>query len=162
VQRDAELKQMYARTRDAQLVAHLSQHLIEVAAIPDIGPSLIGTLRANGITSALDIQGDRIRRIPRFGPARTANLIDWRRNIEATFLFKFANAIPAHEMKKLETKYDHIRQLLQGKLLAGEKELRKISQDAEKHLAHLSIQIKVFRTNLCQAEVDAAFIPEGL
>lgn len=162
VHREAELKQMNARARDAQFIAHLKQHLIIVAAIPNIGSDRKATLRNNNIQTALDVQQDRILRIPGFGPALTSNLIGWRRNVEATFIFKVANAIPPHEMKALESKYENNRQLIQRQLLDGENELRRLSQDAQTHLGRLSQETNECAANLCQAEADLAAIPNGL
>jgi len=162
IQREAELKQMLARAREDQFAEHLSQHLVDVAAISDIGPARKRTLQENGVRTAWDVAEDRILRIPRFGPALTENLMEWRRNVEATFIFKTAKAIPLHEMQVFESKYDDNRKPIQRRLLAGANELRKISQDAEKRLGQLSQQIKACMTQLYRAEADLTVIPKGL
>ena len=161
-QREADLKQLLARAREAQSAAYLRQHLIEEAAIPDIGPGRKRTLKANGVSTAWDVQQDRILRIPKFGPALTANLMEWRRNVETTFIFKTATAISPHQMQVFESNYERHRQFIQQQLLSLEKELQKISQDAEKQLGQLTQQIAAFLTQLYQAQADLTAIPQGV
>jgi DNA-binding helix-hairpin-helix protein with protein kinase domain len=162
LQREGEWKQMQNNARQAQFVSHLSLHSIEVAAIPDIGPARKAALNAHGIRTALDVNEDRVRRIPRFGPALTANLMEWRRNVEATFIFKVSNAIPRQEIDAFEAKYDRLRGLIQRQLEDGENALRRISEDAVKHLHQLSQQIEACAVTLFQAEADLQPIPSGL
>jgi hypothetical protein len=161
-QRASEWRDLLAIARDVQLNSHLSQHQISVAAISDIGAARKKTLQANGVTTAFDVDRERILRIPRFGPALTENLMQWRRNVEASFIFKSANAIPPYEKQAFESKYEHLRQLIQRQMVAGEKELKKISQDAENQLSKMSQQIKGYLTQLYQAEADVTVIPQGL
>ena len=65
-------------------------------------------------------------------------------------------------MQAFELKYGHLRQLLQRQLNAGEIELKKISQEAEKQLSKLNQLIIVCMTQLSQAEADLTVIPKGL
>jgi DNA-binding helix-hairpin-helix protein with protein kinase domain len=160
IRREAELKQMLVKVRESQFSAYLSQHLVLVAAIANIGEKLKKNLNDSGIRTAFDV--GRISWPRGFGDARKALLVEWRRNVEATFVFKTANAIPPHEMQALESKYGRLRQLIQRQLETGEKDLKKISQDSENQLSRLSHQIKACMAQLYQAEADLAVIPKGL
>ncbi len=162
VQRESEYKHLLSKARENQFANHLSKELIEVAAISDIGPARKKTLQAHGVRTALDVDEDRIMRIPRFKKALTANLMEWRRNVEATFIFKTALAIPPHEKQAFESKYEQRRQLIQGQIAAGETKLKTISQDAEKQLGQLTQQIIAILIQLHQAEADLTVIPKGL
>jgi hypothetical protein len=162
VLREAEYKQILARARENQFAAHLSQELIVVAAISDIGPARKKTLQAHGVRTAMDIDEDRIMRIPGFKEALTANLMEWRRNVEARFIFKAAFAMSPQEKHAFEAKYEHLRQLVQRQIVAGETELKRISQDAEKQLSQLTQQIKTLLIQLHQAGADLTAIPKGL
>ena len=160
-QREAELKQLLAKARENQLIMHLSQHLIQVAAIENVGDKLKQKLVDSGIRSALDI-GPYIRWPKGFGDARRSLVLQWRRNVEATFIFKTANAIAPHEMQVFESKYEHLSQLIQRQLVAGENELRKISQGAVTELNQLAEQIKSRMAHLLQMEAELTLIPKGL
>ena len=86
----------------------------------------------------------------------------WRRNVEATFIFKTAGAIPPQEKQAFESKYEQLRQQVQSQMLACETQLKKISQDSENQLSKLTQEISACLTQLYQAEADLTVIPEGL
>ena len=162
IRKETEYKQMLAKAREPLLAAHLSQQLIEVAAISDIGPARKKTLQAHGVRTAWDVVEDRIWRILGFSTTLTANLMEWRRNVEATFIFKTAGAISPQEKQAFESKYEQLRQRIQTQMLACETQLKKISQDAENQLSKLTQEIMACLTELYQAEADLTVIPEGL
>ena len=162
IQKETEYKQMLAKAREPLLAAHLSQQLIEEAAISDIGPARKKTLQAHGVRTAWDVVEDRIWRILGFSTTLTANLMVWRRNVEATFIFKTAGAIPPQEKQAFESKYEQLRQRVQTQMLACETQLKKISQDSENQLSKLTQEISACLTQLYQAEADLTVIPKGL
>jgi hypothetical protein len=98
-QREDELKQMLARARASQFEWHLREHRIEDAAIEDIGPARKARLQAYGLRTALDMTHGAIDAIPGFGPGLTKSVMDWRRTVEASFIFITSQAIPPHEMQ---------------------------------------------------------------
>ena len=162
IQKETEYKQMLAKAREPLLAAHLSQQLIEEAAISDIGPARKKTLQAHGVRTAWDVVEDRIWRILGFSTTLTANLMVWRRNVEATFIFKTAGAISPQEKQAFESKYEQLRQRVQTQMLACETQLKKISQDSENQLSKLTQEISACLTQLYQAEADLTVIPKGL
>jgi len=183
IRREAELRQMLAKVRESHLNAHLSKHLIRDAAIANIGEKTKINLSDSDIRTALDV--GRIinaqNTIPRqfsfsiasqfpaapswpkgVGDVRKELLVEWYRNVEATFVFRTGQAVPPDEMRALESKYDNLRQLIQRQLDAGGRELQKISQDAENQLVRLGHQIKACMAQLYQAEADLTVIPKVL
>ena len=162
IRKETEYKQMLAKAREPLLAAHLSQQLIEEAAISDIGPARKKILQAHGVRTAWDVVEDRIWRIRGYSTTLTANLMEWRRNVEATFIFKTAGAIPPQEKQAFESKYEQLRQQVQSQMLACETQLKKISQDAENQGSKLTQEISACLTQLYQAEADLTVIPEGL
>ena len=142
--------------------SHLRQHRIEDAAIEDIGPARKAKLQARGLNTALDMTHTAIEAIPGFGPGLTKSLMDWRRIVEASFIFITSQAISPHEMQGLDAKYDSRRSQIQSQLSRGENELKKIAQDAALELGKALDQIKTCLTRLHQAEADFAAIPAGL
>ena len=162
IQKETEYKQMLAKAREPLLAAHLRLQFIEVAAISDIGPARKKTLQAHGVRTAWDVVEDRIWRILGFSTTLTANLMVWRRNVEATFIFKTAGAISPQEKQAFESKYEQLRQRVQTQMLACETQLKKISQDSENQLSKLTQEISACLTQLYQAEADLTVIPKGL
>jgi hypothetical protein len=160
VQRETEVRQKQTRAREAQLRSHLAQHEIQDAAIPDIGAGRKRVLIAHGVKTASDVNSRR--KIPGFGPALTSNLVEWRRNVEASFVFRTAIAITPAEMQELEARHEQRRQPLQQQLIVGEEEMLAISRDAAKHLAALFGQITSCVMRLLQAEADLAAVPGGI
>jgi len=162
-QREAELKQMLAKARENQFHAHLRQHLVEHAVIDNIGPARRRALKSAGVLTAMEVSRDRIKQIQGFGDALADNIVKWRRDqVETSFIFKTAKAIAPHEMQAFESKYQHLRQLIQRRFDAVEQELTKISLDAATQLSQLTQQIKACMNQLGQAETDLTVIPRSL
>lgn len=157
-----EENQLIAQARERQFADHLRKELVEVAAISDIGEARRKTLQQYGIRTAWDVEQHRILQIPGFGPVLTANLMEWRRNVEATFLFKRASAISPQEEQALKSKYDHLCQTLQQQINDAEARLKKIFQDSRTQLHGLMLQIETLLVALKQAEADLGVIPNGL
>jgi hypothetical protein len=160
--RAAELQERLSKAREAHFVAHLRQHLLRDAAISDIGSGRKRKLQAHGVNSAWDVSRDRIMRIKGFKAVLTENLIEWRRNVEATFIFKTGTAIAPDEMRALESTYELLREPIRQQLAALEMELEGLSEEAQKQLGQLTQQITTCLTQLAQAEADLAAIPKGL
>jgi hypothetical protein len=160
--RESEYKQILASARERQFEIHLRQELIETAAISGIRGGRKKTLQMNGVRTAWDVDEDRILRIHGFGPVRTANLIEWRRNVEAAFVFKTSLAIPPQEKQAFESRYEQDRQLIKRQIVAGETKLRAVSQEAERQSVLLTQQIIALLAQLRQAEADMTVIPKGL
>jgi DNA-binding helix-hairpin-helix protein with protein kinase domain len=99
---------------------------------------------------------------PTAWPARQALIVEWRRNVEATFVFKTAGAIQPHEMQAVAAKYERLELDIQDKVIAVEQQLRRIAQDSEKQLRPLAHKINACMAQLAQAEADVSVIPKGL
>lgn len=78
----------YSRNRKAvQLQAYLSGLLIRRFDIPKIKAGREALLRSYGIETAADISENAILRVPGFGPKLTQPLLNWRRHMEARFVY---------------------------------------------------------------------------
>ena len=161
-QKASEWSNLLTSTRNAQLNSHLKQHELSVAAIPGIGSVRKSILKANGFRTAFDVDRDRVLLLPRFGWELTQSIMEWRQNVEASFMFNKTSAIPPHEKQAFDSKYESRLKIIQQQLIVGKNELEKIDQNEENRLAQLRQQIEDCLTKLCQAEADLTVIPEGL
>ena len=86
--RQATFTTLAERHRTDALRRHLSRCLLRGERIRDIGPARLATLRAHGITSAADIDYNRVRYIKGFGPNLADVLLAWRDQRAATFIYQ--------------------------------------------------------------------------
>ena len=161
-QKASEWRTLLANTRNAQLNSHLKQHELSVAAIPGIGSVRKSTLKAKGFKTAFDVDQDRVLLLPGFGWELTESIMEWRRNVEASFMFKKTSAIPPHEKQAFDSKYENQFQIIQHHLIVGKNELEKIFQNEENRLAKLRKEIEYCLMILRQAEANLTVIPKGL
>jgi DNA-binding helix-hairpin-helix protein with protein kinase domain len=153
---------LQSRVRETQLAIFLQRHFISDASIPDIGPSRTATLASFGIETAFDIEVKAVRQIPGFGPKYTHRLVDWRRQVEARFVFNAAVGVPHQEQQSLNIKYATGQQPVEAQLLAGERELRAVLSQADFELRRLYEQIRCGLQVLGQAECDLrVFVAKG-
>jgi DNA-binding helix-hairpin-helix protein with protein kinase domain len=158
----AEREQLLARAREGQLRAFLQKVFIRDHRIPDIGPTRKATLASFGIETAFDVEHLRTRRVPGFGRKRKEQLFRWQRGEEARFVFNAATGIDPLEQRALDRQFAQARQLLENKLLVGERELRDIAQRAESGLRSLGQQVEACASQCAQADADLLNIPPGL
>lgn len=81
------LAELNAKRRDAQLRRYLESHSIDRVKIKGIGNGRKLTLASFGIETAADIDRRRIEAIRGFGSSTAQPLVDWRRSLEAGFVF---------------------------------------------------------------------------
>jgi DNA-binding helix-hairpin-helix protein with protein kinase domain len=155
----AERQRLVARAHEMQRALYLQQEFICDHDIPDIGPTRRATLTSFGIETAFDVEERAIRGIPGFGPKLTGRLLDWRRSVEAKFVFNAGVGVPAQEQRALDLKYYQERQPVEMRLLDGERQLREIAHRADR----VSVQYKESLRDLFdqkdQAAADLTVIP---
>lgn len=81
------LQKLELKKREAQLERFLERFRISSAKISKISSGRKATLASYGIETAADISRQALSRVPGFGPALVSNLIQWRSDIEARFIF---------------------------------------------------------------------------
>ena len=145
-----------------QLTQFLQQQFISSADIPDIKATRKATLASFGIETACDVEAKAVLEVPGFGPKLTERLIHWRQEIERQFAFNPAVGIPPQERQALELKFAQPRQHIETKLLAGERELRAIVNQAEGELSLLYRRIQTSLQSLVQRQLDLKILPHGV
>jgi DNA-binding helix-hairpin-helix protein with protein kinase domain len=122
------LANLEAGKRQAQLSKYLDQFEIDDAKIPGVGPGRKATLESYGIETADDVNDRRIRGISGFGPQTTANIVKWRRDLEAKFVFLPSERIDAALISRLDGDILRQRIKFEQELKAGTAELSRLRE----------------------------------
>jgi predicted RNA-binding Zn-ribbon protein involved in translation (DUF1610 family) len=113
-------REAYERDRRArQLHAYLDNFEIRRARIREIGAAEEAALASFGIETAADVESGKILRVPGFSSGNSAGLLDWRKRLEAQFVYDAKeNDIDRRELARiraaLEYKAAYLRRALTG------------------------------------------------
>ncbi|OAI41459.1 hypothetical protein AYO40_03110 [Planctomycetaceae bacterium SCGC AG-212-D15] len=157
-QQDIEYRALALNAEAYQKKAFLENKYLCDHKVSGIGESRQTVLASYGIETAADISSEEIDKVPGFGPALTANLLEWRVLMEREFRFDPKTGIPAEAVRALEIKYFQLRQLREGELQQGPSQLKIYSSQADQHLAVIMKQIESAVLVLTKAEVDVSVI----
>lgn len=126
--RAGELRLLENKQRTLQLQAYLRRQRIEQAQLDGIGPGRRATLALFGIETALEVETQRLARVPGFGPANTRMLLAWRDRLERRFAFDpVLGRVPQAEVLAVERAVEARTRELERRLSAGPAELMRIS-----------------------------------
>jgi DNA-binding helix-hairpin-helix protein with protein kinase domain len=158
---NADRQRLPQKVRAMQLAAHLQQAFVSDADIPDIGPTRKAVLASYGIKTAWDIEEARVLAVPGFGPELTRRLLQWRGQVETSFIWGYYPPlnVPASDQQALDRMYRQIRQYNEMRLLNGPAELRAISTTANKDLSQRYETVRDWVEFLAQAKVDLEVLP---
>jgi DNA-binding helix-hairpin-helix protein with protein kinase domain len=80
--------QEHERNRRAeQLKVFLEGFQIRREKIANVGPTKLATLTSYGIETAADVSSEAVQNVPGFGPVNSQPLLEWRRKLEARFVY---------------------------------------------------------------------------
>ncbi len=149
-----QLAALTSGRRDAQRQRFLDQHRIARVKIPGISHDRTATLQSFGIETAWDVNPRDILRIPGFGPKLTQALLEWRRSVEARFVFDPSKGVDPADIASMDrdiaARQDQIRQAL----LAGAGELERIKHQIFLSRQALAPQLEAAAKALAQALAD--------
>lgn len=154
--RDQDVQRLQATLRDQQLRRFLERFNIRDAGIAGIGPIRSATLASFGIETAADVDPHAIPHIKGFGTVLTQALLQWRRRLEAGFVFDSRRGVDPQDIAAVNHKYSALRRKLEVELSAGigllEQEGRQALQMRQTMLPQME---RAFRA-LEQARADQA------
>lgn len=114
--------------RSHQLHAFLDDFEIRDARIKGVGPAKQAVLDSYGVETAADVSLERLLTVPGFGPVNSKGLLDWRRKIEARFVFNSqSNERDKQEIARIRTAIASKGAEIRRSLLAGPKNLELLS-----------------------------------
>jgi hypothetical protein len=140
--------------RNVQLTRYLDAFEIEEAKITGVGPSKKQTLEAYGIETALDVEYNKVLRVPGFGPKTATNVVAWRRSIEGRFVFDPKRGVDQRDIDKVESGIAAERLALQIAMLKDFQELQSLPAQIAYARKQLLPAMTQLLTVLTQAEAD--------
>jgi DNA-binding helix-hairpin-helix protein with protein kinase domain len=149
------LSQLQADARNLQLRRFLDRFRIGSGRISGIGPGRSATLRSYGIETAADITESAVLRVPGFGPALARELFNWRRSVEARFVFNPLRGVEPADIADLDHKLESLRRQIEKDLLSGEGELRQLSAQILMRRSHLLPRLQAAAQRLAMGEADS-------
>jgi DNA-binding helix-hairpin-helix protein with protein kinase domain len=152
--RDEKLKRLETEKRQLQMRQYLSSHMVSDVRIKGLGPTRIATLLSYGVSTALDVDEERIVVIPGFGPKRAQSLINWRREVEHRFAFKPSSPLPQDVLSNLEREIYQKRQEILKSLRRVAHELQSAIDLERKEAASVAQRVTQTHAVLAQAAAD--------
>jgi DNA-binding helix-hairpin-helix protein with protein kinase domain len=152
--RQRRLQTLTANPRQHQLQRHLDRHRVAAASIKGVGPGRKATLQSYGIETAADVVEGAVLRVPGFGPALTASLLAWRREIEGRFVFDPRRGVTTADSAEIEREIAATRARLEGALRRGPAQLRETARQADAVRAALRPALEQARAAVARAEAD--------
>lgn len=150
--------QLEMKRQDAQRQKFLEHHFIARANLKGLGPGRKATLASYGIETAADITRHAVQAVPGFGPARTQELLNWRRRIEVQFRFDPKLGTDPKDITDLEQRYARKRHDLEAVLLRGETELQQIRIGILQKRDTLGEALRSAAAQLAQAQADVSVL----
>jgi DNA-binding helix-hairpin-helix protein with protein kinase domain len=151
---DREYKQLDSNRLKAQLDEFLKGYFIYAAKISGIGKAKKAALASFGIETAFDINERDVLRITGFGPAKTRDLVAWRRSIEMMFRFDPTKHISPSELRALTTKYTFQQKELRDQVTEGADATIELFLKWHGKISELNFQFNQATMQIAQAEAD--------
>jgi len=148
---DREKAKLQLTVRQRQLHKFLNSYFINDHTIPNIGPGRKATLVSFGVETAADIDQRRIQKIRGFGSSLTNELVQWRKKVEANFVFDASKGIDPVDMRALDQKYRQQQGKIENALLAGPDVLGKLRAEIMRKRGSLRNEVENAARTLAQA-----------
>lgn len=153
-----EITDLLFKAKERQMIDFLENFFIDDASITGIGLERKLKLSSFGIETAADIEENKIRQIKGFGEVYTQNLIFWRRDCEAKFVFDTKKSVTDIQKNAITDKYNSRKSDLEKKMLEGLSDLVKYPKLTGNHLVAIELKMYVLASNLAQAKADFEFM----
>jgi len=152
--RASGLQKLEAERQKQQLEKFLGNFFIDHAKIKDIGPGRKATLASYGIETAADVTRRRVKKVPGFGNAMTARLLDWRNELSLKFTFDPTQAVDPMRIIDLDQEITKEKRQIEKELITGATELSQLKRQAEQHYMTLRRAAQEAAYAVAQARVD--------
>ena len=154
VEYSGEKQKLQSEVKQRQLHKFLDGFFIERYAIKGIGAARKAVLASFGIETAADVDYGKIIQISGFGQSLTSELVNWRKGLEGKFVFNPSRGIDPADIAALDQKFRQVRRQIEGSLLAGEEELKRVRNDTHMRRQALRPQIEAAAQAYIQAIAD--------
>jgi hypothetical protein len=142
-----------------QLINYLDRYLLSSATIPGIGHARKVVLASFGIESAADIKKSEIMKIPGFGEAITAKLLEWRADLASKCVYNSKISSADTEARaKVENEFNNKASVLMKRLSSGGTELRQAVIQVQERTKTSDNTLNQLAIERAQIEVDLQFL----
>ncbi|MER8470353.1 hypothetical protein NKH23_13105 [Mesorhizobium sp. M1328] len=156
--RVARISELERNRRQAQLHRFLDNFEISSAKIESIGPGKKQVLESYGIETALDVERNKLYSVPGFGPKTAQKLLNWRKSVEARFVFDPSRAIDPRDIAQIDQDILGDRKRLQGALVLGLEQLKQTRAQILAAREHSRPEMERLRLVLDQSSANVAAI----
>jgi DNA-binding helix-hairpin-helix protein with protein kinase domain len=153
-----EMEHLHDTAEQRQKHAFLDRCFIDSAAIPGVGNAKKAALRSIGIETAADVEWNRVLAVRGFGEVLTGAVVDWRKSCERRFVFDGRNAVTEADRNAVRARVATRRRAIEGLLLSGPNDLRRLHDFAEKNERAASSQLLELAERFAKAKADAAVL----
>jgi DNA-binding helix-hairpin-helix protein with protein kinase domain len=153
--RAGEIAKLERDRRQVQLESFLERFRIARASISGIGPTRTATLESYGIETAADVKTFAITAVPGFGMKMAATLVNWRLELERTFVFDETKPIDQAHIARLDATLGREQADLIQKLRDGPARLAANVNGIARSRRDILNQIEAAARRLAQAQADA-------
>ncbi|HEY3082929.1 MAG TPA: hypothetical protein VGM69_23820 [Chloroflexota bacterium] len=152
------IQELESGRHERQRQAYLERHDVASAGLKGIGPGREAMLASYGIGTAADVTAEALEGVPGFGPGLSQQLLDWRRWLEARFVFDPGQGISRRDLIAVEAAIGAERRRLEQTLRHGAADLRALAEQAERARQALRPSVDLARAALERAEADCAAV----
>lgn len=154
-QREHKLKRLESKVYGVALDQHLKQFKIkEAPALLQAKKSLTDIARKKGIKTAADVSEQGLRKLGEPLYYQLRSLLDWRRDLEQSFVFDPAHTCLREARLKVEHELDYLQFQLEHELTSSTQYLRHLRQQLETKQSQLLPALAKAQQIAAQAEKD--------
>ena len=157
-ERARRLQTLVANRRSRELYLYLDKFDIDNATISGVGPGKKAMLESFGIDSAADVTTASVMQVPGIGPKTAANLVAWRRGVEARFRFDPQSQLDPRLVAELDREMAAKRDALESELRQGPGKLNHLRTTIEHRRQVLAHAIQQAAEELGSAKADLAAV----
>lgn len=148
------LDDLKRNVRRRQLEQFLDRFTIDRAQIPGIGPGRKQTLEAFGIETAADVVQHQLLKVPGIGQVLSSGLLNWRRSVEARFVFDPNKGVDPGDSAKVEQDVLAERKQIEDRLQSALQELRQTIARIRASREQLRAQVEATWREHAQAQAN--------
>ncbi|RQR44813.1 hypothetical protein DIE21_32820 [Burkholderia sp. Bp9140] len=145
---------LQTNVRELQLRKYLENFFISDHDIPGIGPTRKATLASFGIESAADISWNQVRSVKGFGERLTHELVNWRKRLEARFVFDPSKGVDPADVAALQQRYAQLKRQLEVPLSSGPEQLKQVRLKTEQQRTLVREMVLNADLQVAQTELD--------
>lgn len=129
-ERADRLKALAESKRESQLNRFLDGVEIRAGEVPGIGAGRKSILESFGISTAADVSEEKLAAVPGFGEKLCTGLLDWRRSIEAQFVFDETLDVDIQDREAVEEEMQRERLQIEAAIRRGFVDLQQLHRQS--------------------------------